>query len=73
MTLKFCEEEKFSTVDLSSIDLYTGEVDFMKVGAVASFIKSDDTIDIIKSKSLPIGVLDKADIERHKKSVSHGD
>lgn len=73
MTLKFSEEEKFSTVDLSSIDLYTGEIDFMKVGAVASIIKSDDTVDIIKSKTLPIGILDKADIEVHKKKLKHGD
>ncbi|MPM25190.1 Stage II sporulation protein E [bioreactor metagenome] len=73
MTLKFSEEEKFSTVDLSSIDLYTGEIDFMKVGAVASIIKSDDTVDIIKSKTLPIGILDKADIEVHKKRLKHGD
>lgn len=73
MTLKFSEEEKFSTVDLSSIDLYTGEIDFMKVGAVASIIKSDDTVDIIKSKTLPIGILDKADIEVHKKTLKHGD
>ncbi|WP_040330857.1 stage II sporulation protein E [Clostridium ihumii] len=73
MTLKFCEEEKFSTIDLASIDLYTGEIDFMKVGAVASFIKSDDTVDIIKSKSLPIGVLDEADIETYKREIKHGD
>jgi stage II sporulation protein E len=73
MTLKFTEEEKFSTVDLSSIDLYNGDIDFMKVGAVASFIKSDDTIDIIKSKTLPIGVLDRADIEIHRKKVKNGD
>ncbi|GAA0772047.1 stage II sporulation protein E [Clostridium subterminale] len=73
MSLKFSEEEKFSTVDLSAIDLYSGEVDFMKVGAVASIVKSGDTIDIIKSRSLPIGILDEADIEIHSKKVKNGD
>lgn len=73
MSLKFSEEEKFSTVDLSAIDLYSGEMDFIKVGAVASFIKSGDTIDIVKSKSLPIGVLDEADIEVHNRKVKSGD
>ncbi|MEG1257122.1 stage II sporulation protein E [Clostridium sp.] len=73
MSLKFSEEEKFSTVDLSAIDLYSGEMDFMKVGAVASFVKSGNTVDIIKSKSLPIGVLDEADIEVHTKRVKNGD
>lgn len=73
MSLKFSEEEKFSTVDLSAIDLYSGEVDFIKVGAVASFIQSGNTIDVVKSKSLPIGVLDEADIEIHNKKVKDGD
>ncbi len=73
MSLKSCEEEKFSTVDLGTIDVYTGDIDFAKVGAVASFIKSGDTIDIIKSKSLPIGVLDEVDIEIHQKKLRSGD
>jgi len=73
MTLKFSENEKFSTVDLSSIDLYTGEVEFMKVGAVASFIKSGNRVVSVNSKTLPIGILDKVDIEISKKRVKNGD
>lgn len=73
MSLKFSEEEKFSTVDLSAINLYSGDVDFIKVGAVASIIQSGDTIDIVKSRSLPIGVLDEADIEIYNKKVKAGD
>ncbi|MBC8061504.1 MAG: stage II sporulation protein E [Clostridiaceae bacterium] len=73
MTLKFSENEKFSTVDLSSIDLYTGEIEFMKVGAVASFIKSGNKVVSINSKTLPIGILDKVDVEINKKRVKNGD
>ena len=73
MTLRFSEEEKFSTIDLNSIDLYTGEIDFMKVGAVATFLKSGDSLEIIKSKSLPIGVLDKADIDIQQMKLKNGD
>lgn len=73
MTLRFSEEEKFSTIDLSSIDLYTGEIDFLKVGAVATFLKSGDRLEIIKSKSLPIGVLDKADIDIQQMKLKNGD
>lgn len=73
MTLRFSQEEKFSTIDLSSIDLYTGEIDFMKVGAVATFLKSGDNLQIIKSKSLPIGVLDKADIDIQQTKLKNGD
>jgi stage II sporulation protein E len=73
MTLRFSEEEKFSTIDLSSIDLYTGEIDFLKVGAVSTFVKSGERLEIIKSKSLPIGVLDKADIDMQQKNLKNGD
>ncbi|MBU3101014.1 MULTISPECIES: stage II sporulation protein E [Clostridium] len=73
MTLRFSEEEKFSTIDLSSIDLYTGKIDFLKVGAVATFLKSGDSLEIIKSKSLPIGVLDKADIDIQQMKLKNGD
>jgi len=73
MTIKFCEDEKFSTLDLSSIDLYEGEIDFMKVGAVASFIKRGEDIEVISSKTLPIGVLDKPDIDITRKKIKNGD
>jgi stage II sporulation protein E len=73
MTIKFSESEKFSTLDLSSIDLYEGEIDFMKVGAVASFIKRGDEIEVINSRTLPIGVLDKPDIDITKKKIKNGD
>jgi stage II sporulation protein E len=73
MTLKFSAEEKFSTVDLGNIDLYTGETEFMKVGAVASFIKSGNKVEVIRSKTLPMGVLDKVDIDITKKKLKNGD
>ncbi|MCH3965628.1 MAG: stage II sporulation protein E [Clostridium sp.] len=73
MSIKFTQDEKFSTLDLNSIDLYKGEVDFMKVGAVASFIKRGNEVDVIKSKTLPIGVLDKPDIEIINRKILNGD
>jgi len=73
MTIKFSENEKFSTLDLSSIDLYEGEIDFMKVGAVASFIKREGEVEVINSRTLPIGVLDKPDIDITKKKIKNGD
>jgi stage II sporulation protein E len=73
MTIKFSEDEKFSTLDLSSIDLYEGEIDFMKVGAVASFIKRGEEVEVITSKTLPIGILDKPDVDITKKKIQNGD
>jgi stage II sporulation protein E len=73
MTMKFSEEEKFSTLDIANINLYTGDLSVMKIGAVATYIKSKDKIEIINSKTLPIGVLDKVDIDVTDKKVKNGD
>lgn len=73
MSIKFSEDEKFSTIDLSSIDLYRGKVDFMKIGAAASFIKKGQDITVVDSKTLPIGVLDKPDIDMTKEKIKNGD
>lgn len=73
MSIKFSEEENFSTMDMSSIDLYNGNIDFIKVGAVASFIKTPQEIVTIKSRTLPMGVLDKVDIDVFRKNVGNGD
>ncbi|WP_300386427.1 stage II sporulation protein E [Clostridium sp.] len=73
MTMKFNEDEKFTTMDLSLVDLYTGEAEFIKVGGVASFIKNGDRVRAIRSNSLPFGILDSVDINSEKVKLSHGD
>ena len=73
MTMKFTEDEKFTTVDLSCIDLYSGDVEFFKVGAASSFIKRGSNVQRINSKTLPIGVLDRPDIDIMKNKVKNGD
>ncbi|MPQ42162.1 stage II sporulation protein E [Clostridium tarantellae] len=73
MNIKFSEDEKFSTLDMTKIDLYTGNAKFMKVGAVESFIKRGSKIEAIDSKTLPFGVLENADIDTVEKKISNGD
>lgn len=73
MSLKFYEEEKFSTVDLVNIDLYNGQAEFVKVGAAATFIKRGKDVKVIMSKSLPIGILDKIDADVTEYDLENGD
>ncbi|OPJ61069.1 stage II sporulation protein E [Clostridium oryzae] len=73
MSMKFSEEEKFSTLDICSIDLYNGEMNIMKVGAVSTYIKRKNFVETIKSRSLPIGILDKVDVDVVDKKLSSGD
>lgn len=73
MGMKFSEDEKFTTLDMNSIDLYTGEIEFIKVGASMSFIKKGDEVEVINSSSLPFGILDNINITPIKKKVKQGD
>ncbi len=66
-------EESFSTIDLSAIDLQTGNVEFAKIGAASTFIKKQDRIEVIKSTSLPVGILSNIDMEISSKKVNEGD
>ena len=65
--------EYFSTIDICSIDLSSGIVDFVKLGASASFIKHAETITKIESGSLPIGVLEEISPKITKTSLDFGD
>lgn len=73
MAMKFNEDEKFATMDLSIIDLYTGEAEFIKLGGVVSFIKRGEEVSVIKSNRLPFGVLDSVDLGSEKVKLKHGD
>ncbi len=53
-----CNEDNPFTFDMASVDMITGQCKMVKLGAAASYIKSEDGVRIIKPSSLPAGVLD---------------
>lgn len=67
------EDIRFSTLDMSILDLYNGMCEFMKVGASTTFIKYRDRVERIHSTSLPIGVLQNIDIDIVQRQLSDGD
>lgn len=73
MGMKFNEDEKFTTLDMNAIDLYTGDVSFIKVGGVVSFIKRGNEVEVIESSELPFGILDSIDVKKIKRKIKHGD
>jgi stage II sporulation protein E len=66
------DEDSFATIDLSVIDLYEGEVEFVKIGAVSTFIKREQKVDTVKSMSLPAGILKNIDMELVHRKVESG-
>jgi stage II sporulation protein E len=57
-------EEVTSTVDLTVVDLYTGEGQFIKVGAVPSYLVRNGDVTVISASSLPLGILASVDLEQ---------
>lgn len=63
----------FSTIDISSIDLYSGVCEFLKIGAATSFIRRGNWVETITSTSLPAGIFQKTDFERTCRKLYDGD
>ncbi len=66
-------QESFSTLDICSIDLYTGEAEFMKIGASSTFLARDGNVSVIRSWSLPVGAVNNIDLDISKKQLKDGD
>ena len=66
-------EDNFATIDLLSIDQVTAKAEFSKVGSVSSFIKRGQEINMIKSTSLPIGILNQIEVEPTELQLYDGD
>jgi stage II sporulation protein E len=45
-------------MDIGVIDLFNGLADFVKIGSPFSFVITKDSVKIIESNSLPLGILD---------------
>lgn len=73
MGMRFAEDEKYATLDLSKINLYNGDVIFVKIGAAPSFIKRGHDVKSINSKNLPFGLVDEVDVEIIKEVLKPGD
>lgn len=56
--------ETFTTLDMILLDLYTGTGRIYKQGAATTYIKRKDWLEMIKSTSLPVGVMEEAVCEK---------
>ncbi len=56
-------EEIFATLDIAIIDLYKGTIEMIKSGACPTYIKKNKRVQIIKSNSLPAGMINQDNIQ----------
>lgn len=67
------ENANMSTLDLCSIDLYSAECRFVKVGSASSYIKRQHLVDRISAGNLPMGIFQKPDMEIVSRQLMDGD
>lgn len=66
-------DESFSTIDLMTINLFTGKAEILKLGAAQTFIKTGGTVKTIESRSTPVGIIGSVEISRFAARLSDGD
>ena len=66
-------EEIYATLDVAIIDLYKGTIEFIKNGACPTYIKNKKSVQLIKSLSLPAGLLQNANITAYDKDIDDND
>lgn len=63
----------FSTVDICSVDLYTGVCEFLKAGAATTFIRRNNWVESITSTSMAAGLVQQTDFDISSKKLYDGD
>ncbi|MDE6182564.1 MAG: SpoIIE family protein phosphatase, partial [Eubacteriales bacterium] len=66
-------KESFATLDMCIIDLYTGMAEFIKIGAVSTFLIRKGKVEVLKSSSLPVGILNNLEPEIKTKKLHNED
>lgn len=72
-TILNANEDIFATLDIAIVDLYKGNIEFIKNGACPTYIKNKKKVQIIKSLSLPAGLLDEINLTTYDKEMEKDD
>lgn len=66
-------EEIFATLDIAIVDLYKGNIEFIKSGACPTYIKNNKKVQVIKANSLPAGIINNTNLQAFDRDISSGD
>ena len=65
--------EMFATLDIAIIDLYQGTIEMMKSGACPTYIKHNKKVQLIKSASLPAGIVEQNNLQVFDRDIEAGE
>lgn len=67
------EDEIFTTLDVVLFDLYNAEAEFIKAGALESYLKRDGEIMDLTGEALPIGIIENINLATEKLKLKNND
>ena len=67
------KEDMYATLDIAVLDLYAGNLEFIKNGACPTFVKNKRNVQILKSIALPSGIIDDIDLVVYDRDLQDGD
>ena len=67
------KDETFATLDIMVLDLFAGNIEYIKNGACPTFIKNNKNVDIIKNIALPAGILNNIDLVVYDRDIEDND
>jgi stage II sporulation protein E len=66
-------DESLATVDIATVDLYTGQTVFRKAGAAVGFVRRGNEVETIDLASLPAGILQDVQFASTERVLKPGD
>ena len=67
------EEDMYATLDIEILDLFNGNMEFIKNGACPTYIKRGKNVQLLKSMTLPTGILNESDLVVYDYDLEDGD
>ncbi len=67
------KEDMYATLDMQILDLYAGNMEFIKSSACPTFIKRGKEVQLLRTLTLPTGILENADLIVYDYDLQAGD
>lgn len=67
------KEDMYATLDIQILDLFNGNMEFIKNGACPTYVKRKEEVQLLKAITLPAGILAKNDLVVYDYDLQEGD
>lgn len=67
------KDDMYATLDIAVLDLYAKNLEFVKNGACPTYVKNRRNVQVLKSLSLPTGIVEDIDLVVYDKDLQEGD